>query len=128
MKKYLDLVINKAKKAISIEKIYEKIENVLKEEYGEDYILDDDSKKEIDLCLNEAVENNEIIVTSNNNYISIKKSSFRKGIFYGDKKGNGEVTVVSSYISKDDGKKVITESKYSISKDQSFNSCCVFKW
>ena len=122
MKKYLDLVINKAKKAISIEKIYEKIENVLKEEYGEDYILDDDSKKEIDLCLNEAVENNEIIVTSNNNYISIKKSSFRKGIFYGDKKGNGEVTVVSSYISKDDGKKVITESKYSISKDQSFGA------
>lgn len=119
MKKYLDLVINKAKKAISIDKIYEKIENVLKEEHGDDYILDDESKKEIDSLLKEAVDNNEVIVTPNNNYISIKKSSFRKGIFYGDKKGAGEVSVFSSYISKEDGKKVITESKYSISKDQS---------
>ena len=117
MKKYLSLAIKKIKKAVPIEKINEKIENYIKEERGEDFVLDENSKEEIKNLLEEMVNNDEVFRTTNGNYISISRTSFRKGTFYANRKGDGEVVVFSSYLSKETGKRVLTECRYPISKD-----------
>ena len=117
MKDIVDKILLKKKKPISLDKIILHYENIKSKELGESYSCSKVEKKEIEDILNNGVKNYEYILTPSNNYIHILKSSFRVGSFYGDRNGNGKVTVITSYINKD-GEQVVLDDKYVIYKDR----------
>ena len=114
MKKYLDLVLRKEKKPISFDKILEKIQKIKDEENTG--LLTDVEVQEIQEYLNKGVESYDIYKTPSNNYTLLSKTTFRKGRFYGDKAGNGRVSVTTSYVDKM-GHMVVMEDKYSVLKE-----------
>lgn len=115
MKNYVDLVLKGSKKPLSIEKIYQKIEALIQNENSE-YVLTQDDKALIDKIISEGVTNLDYYQTPNGNYTLLSKTSFRKGRFYGNRAGEGFVICVSSGFNRD-GVQIVTEDKYSITKD-----------
>lgn len=104
MEEKLKKIMRKAKKPISLDKIYERME-----------ISDDSEKLELRKIVEQAVASYSIIQTPNNNYIPITKTAFRKGRFYGKGNGEGQVVVTSTYRDKD-GKTVTVSDDFSIGK------------
>ena len=82
-KKVLE-VLKKTKKPISIERICEKLE-----------ITDSSEISEVKRIVDDYVGNYSVIKTPNNNFISIGKTSFRKGTFYAARNGSGKVVVIT---------------------------------
>ena len=117
MKSYIDYILRKEKKAISLEKLILKIENIISKERGEIISLTDAEKKEIIDILEKGVERYEIFKTPSNNYIYMTKTSFRKGRFYADKSGSGKVSITTTYVNGD-GNIVVNEEKIDINKDK----------
>ena len=117
MKELINAVLKKAKKPLSFETICGKVELLLRESDDNFIGLNDNQKEEIAKCLEDGINNYKYIKTPNDNYVLMSKTSFRKGTFYGTKKGDGVVSVITSYV---DGsqKKVINEEKYSIPTDR----------
>ena len=116
MKNYIDLVLKKEKKPIDIEKLYQKIESILKKENGDDYLLSSSEKEEINHILSDGLEKVKYYKTPTGKYTLLSKTSFRKGRFHGNRAGEGFVTVITSYIDKE-GKSIVREEKYSIVRD-----------
>ena len=79
MKSYIDKILNKEKKAISLERLISKIEDVISLEKGEDVKLSEQERKDVYNILEEGVEKYEIFKTPSDNYINMLKTSFRKG-------------------------------------------------
>lgn len=115
MKKYVDLVLLKSKKPIDRENIYLKVYNLIRENDSE-YQMTDENKATIDNIIGQGVKNLEYYETPTNKYTLLSKTSFRKGRFFGNRAGEGYVVCVTSYINKE-GKQVVNEDKYSITKD-----------
>lgn len=116
MKDYVERVFRKEKKPIDIEKLYLKVSHLLQDE-KEDFLgLSMDEKKEIQSLVKKGVENYQYIETPNNRYISILKTSFRVGKFFGTRGGDGSVSTTISYMDRE-GNHVVKEQKYSITKD-----------
>ena len=90
--------LRKIKKPISFEKIYEKISS-----------MGDYSLEQVQNLIQEKVDNYEMIITENGNYVPITKTSFRVGIYHAFKDGNGIVeSGTDKYlISVENSKKVI---------------------
>ena len=86
--KLLDL-LRKSKKAISFEKICEKLD------------ANDKEKEVLFEALNNLVDDYTVIKTSNNNYVPTEKTSFRKGKFIGNKDGSGKVLVKYKFNNHD---------------------------
>ena len=118
MKKYVDLVFKKAKKALEIDSIYEKVESLIIKNNPEYIGLSLEDKLEIDNIISNGVDSYEYIMTPNNRYVAIYKTSFRKGKFYGNRNGEGVVSCVMSYTNRD-GEHIVKEEKFSVKKD-----CC----
>ena len=116
MKDLVNSVLKKAKKPFSIEKIYEKIELLLSESNADFKGLSDENKQEINQCLDEGIRDYKYKKTPNGNYVLMSKTSFRKGTFYGTRKGDGTVSVINSYINGS-GERIVNEEKYAISTD-----------
>ena len=114
LKKYVDLVLGKIKKPIGFDKIVEKINNLLLKEDELFNGLTVEDKKDIENILNEGVLKYNYIKTQNDNYISIFKTSFRKGRFHGNRNGDGNVLVVTSYTNGR-GTNIVNKNNYSIS-------------
>jgi len=110
LKKYVDLVLKKAKKPLSIEKVYEKVEALIKKDDDSYLGLDDSAHQEIKNILDDGVLALDFIKTTNNDYVLIGKTSFRKGYFRGNRKGDGKVLSTSSYIDRDGCQVVKTDS------------------
>lgn len=104
MEEKLQKIIKKAKKPIALEKIYEKME-----------VSTESEKALVKDLLDRKIKDYSIIQAPNGNYISITKTSFRKGPFYSDRNGDGQVIVASTYLDKDGSRKMF-EDKYVISK------------
>ena len=117
MEEIVDLVLLKTKKPISMDKVYEKVERKL----GEDYVLSNVEKEKIESIVLDGVNDYKYIKTPSDNYISIKKTSFKKGRFIGDRTGAGKVVVTDSYTNKE-GKLVVKEEKYLIDRDDAVNA------
>lgn len=117
MEEIVDLVLVKTKKPISMDKVYEKVERKL----GEDYVLSNVEKEKIESIVLDGVNDYKYIKTPSDNYISIKKTSFKKGRFIGDRTGAGKVVVTDSYTNKE-GKLVVKEEKYLIDRDDAVNA------
>ncbi len=117
MKTYIELVLKKEKKPISLEKLIMKIEKKISEEKNQDILLTDSDKKEIYDFLEAGVDNYQIYKTSSDNYILLSKTSFRKGRFYADRNGAGKVSVITSYVDRD-GNLITRDDKVSIGKDK----------
>ena len=81
MKSYVDYVLRKEKKAISLERLFSKVKDLISREKGEDVSLTEEEKKEITDILEDGVEKYEIFKTPSDNYIYMMKTSFRKGRF-----------------------------------------------
>ena len=117
MKKYIDFVLRKEKKPIDIEKIYLKVEELIKKE-NDDYILTEEDKTLIDSILADGVKNYEYYETPTGKLTLLSKTSFRKGRFYGNRAGEGTVACFTSYINRE-GKQIVNEDKYTVTKDDS---------
>lgn len=115
MKKYVDLILKKTKKPIGLEKIIERINKALAKEDASFRELSLEDIEEIKKAIDQGVKNYEYIKTPNNNYISIMKTSFRKGCFHGNRNGDGSVLVVSE--KNNNGNIVINKENYNITKD-----------
>ena len=115
MKDYVNLALKKEKKAVSFEKVCERIEKIaLKDD--PDFTLTNDMKKEIKSILDNGVKKFEYYLSPSNNYTLMSKTSFRKGRFVADRNGNGVVSVTTSYIDKENNNVVRTD-KYVINKE-----------
>ena len=108
-KKVFD-VLKKTKKAISLEKLFEKLE-----------VTTDDEKVEIKEILDSLVSKYEVFETPNHNYIAMSKTSYRRGHFYGNKNGSGRVVVTVDYIDGE-GKHVVYNEEYLIDKDSALGA------
>ena len=117
MKNYLELALKKEKKPASLEKIICRIEKIKEEDGQEEVSLSEEEKQEVELLLEQGVAGYEIYKTPSDNYVLMSKTSFRKGIFYGDRTGAGKVSVTTSYVDSNGGI-VVHEEKYTISKDK----------
>ena len=116
MKYYVDLVLKKEKKPIDIDKIISKINNLVfvdKERY-----LNDDEINEIINILNKGISSFDYYKTPNDRFILFSKTSFRMGRFNGYRNGDGVVNSIYSFTNKD-GKHIVKEEKYKISKGSS---------
>lgn len=115
MKNYVNLALKKEKKAVSFEKVCERIEKIaLKDD--PDFTLTNDMKKEIKSILDNGVKKYEYYLSPSNNYTLMSKTSFRKGRFVADRNGNGVVSVTTSYTDKENNNVVRTD-KYVINKE-----------
>lgn len=116
MKFYVDLVFKKEKKAISIEKLYEKVEKLILKQNPAFSGLSVLEKQEIDKVLADGVEHYKYYKTPSDNYIAIYKTSFRRGRFHGNKRGDGKVSVISDR-QINDGDHMVSSTDYEITKD-----------
>ena len=117
MKSYVDYVLRKEKKAISLERLFSKVKDLISREKGEDVSLTEEEKKEITDILEDGVEKYEIFKTPSDNYIYMMKTSFRKGRFYADRSGSGKVSITTTYINGE-GNVVVNEERIDIGKDK----------
>lgn len=117
MKSYIELVLKKEKKPISLDKIISKIESVISKERNSEVKLSDDEKKEILKIIEDEVNDYEIYKTPSDNYILITKTSFRKGRFFSDKTGAGKVFYTTCYLDNE-GNLITNEDKVDISRDK----------
>lgn len=108
-KKVLE-VLKKTKKPISIERICEKLE-----------ITADKDIAEVRKILDDYVKGYSVIKTPNNNYISIGKTSFRKGRYYANRNGSGKVVVITDYVDSG-GKHVVKNDEYVIDRDNTLGA------
>lgn len=127
MREYVEYVLRKAKKPISLEKIFDKIE-ILDENITK---LSNDQKAEIIEILERGCKDYDFYRTPNGNYTLFSKTSFVIGRFHGNRDGGGKIFVTRSYTDKD-GKllvkneeiKVATENnKYAINDDIVLADC-----
>lgn len=117
MNEIVNFVLKKAKKPLSLESIYEKVELVMRKNGDECFELDEKAKQEIVDCLENGVNSYDYFLFSNGKYSLLSKTSFRKGVFYGNKSGDGYVLIPKFYVNSE-GMKVHSEEKYVISRDQ----------
>ena len=117
MKSYVYYVLRKEKKAISLERLFSKIEDMISRDKGERVILTDEEKKEIIDILDDGVKKYEIFKTPSDNYIYMIKTSFRKGRFYADKFGSGKVLITTTYVNGE-GNVVVNEERVDIGRDK----------
>ena len=108
-KKVFD-VLKKTKKAISLDKLFEKLE-----------VTTEDEKVEIKEILDSLVSKYEVFETPNHNYIAMSKTSYRRGHFYGNKNGSGRVVVTVDYIDGE-GKHVVYNDEYLVDKDSALGA------
>ena len=108
-KKVFD-VLKKTKKAISLDKLFEKLE-----------VTTEDEKVEIKEILDSLVSKYEVFETPNHNYIAMSKTSYRRGHFYGNKNGSGRVVVTVDYIDGE-GNHVVYNDEYLIDKDSALGA------
>lgn len=116
MKFYVDLVFKRESKAISVEKLYAKVEKLIKKQKPSFTGLSDFEKGEINKVLADGVAHFNYYKTPADNYIAIYKTSFRRGRFHGNRRGDGKVTVI---LDKQvtDGDHVVSSTDYEITKD-----------
>ena len=103
-KKVFD-VLKKTKKAISLDKLFEKLE-----------VTTEDEKVEVKEIVENLVSKHEVFETPNHNFIVMSKTSFRRGRFYGNKNGSGRVVVTVDYIDGE-GNHVVYNDEYLVDKD-----------
>lgn len=116
MEKYVNLVLKKGKKPLSLEKVYENVEGLLRKENSDFSELTQEQKDSIIGILDNGVKECDYIITPSGNYTSIMKTSFRKGRFYGNKNGDARVLVYSSYIDQE-GNPIMSQEKYKIAHE-----------
>lgn len=117
MKSYINYILKKEKKAISLNRLISKIEDMLSKEKGTTIILNEVEKQEVFDILEKGVDTYEIFKTPSDNYIYMSKTSFRKGRFYADKSGAGKVSITTTYINGE-GNIVVNEDRVEIARDK----------
>jgi len=120
MKNYVDLVLKYSKKPIDIEKIYSKVEKVIKKE-DDSYTMSSEDKEKINKIIEKGVNDLEYYMTPTYKYVPFSKTSFRTGRFHGNKALEGFV-VSSSYYVDGEGNRHVKEEKYSITKENCNNA------
>ena len=116
MKQYIDLAFQREKKPMNMEKLFTRVEKLIQKE-NEGYILSEEEKKEIEEIVSKGTEDLDYYQTPHEKYTLLRKTSFRKGRFYGQRSGNGFVICVHS--SMKDGKTQTYEEKIPIGKEYS---------
>lgn len=118
MREYVEYVLKKSKKPLSIEKIFEKIE-ILAEDVTE---LSNDQKAEIIEILESGCKDFNFYKTPNGNYTLFSKTSFVVGRFHGNRDGGGKVFVTRSYTDKD-GKLIVKNEEFKVTTEN--NKCAI---
>ncbi len=116
MKDYIDYVLKKEKKPVNFDKICKRIEVLFQKNHIKQQLSFQD-KEEIKTILTSGVEKCDYYKTPNNYYTLLTKTSFRKGRFFANRGGDGFVTTISAFITKD-GEHIVKEHKYPITKDK----------
>lgn len=115
MQQLVEKVLKKTKKPITLDSIYIKVENLMKKE-NKDFVLTEVEKEEINSILKQGLLDYKFIHTGADKYISISKTSFKTGHFYGDRDGGGKVIVTNSYTNNL-GNPVVKEERYIVDRD-----------
>ncbi len=98
-------VLKKSKKAISFERLVEKLG-----------ITSPSSIEEAREIVNNLINDYKVYATPNGNLQLMSKTSFKKGRFHSFKNGDGRVYVTISYINGA-GQHIVKEEQYSVAKD-----------
>lgn len=109
LKEYVDYILKKTNKPIDFFTIIDKVNRLMVKDDPTFSGLSSDEKMIVKNIINEGVKTSEYIQKNSERYISILKTSFRKGKFQGKRNGEGKV-----FVSTKDGK---TVEEYSISKN-----------
>ncbi len=115
MKQYVDFVFKKEKKPIEMEKLFQRVEQLIQKE-DSSYQMSEEDKQEIEEIVFRGVEKLEYYRTPSNRFTSLLKTSFRKGRFHGNRLGDGVVVSLISYTNRE-GKQIVKEEKYTVSKE-----------
>jgi len=116
LKQYVDFILRKAKKPLSLEDIVVKLEGF---KSGDDSTFEALSwleKKKLEELLAEGVANYEYFKNDNGAYMLLTKTAYRKGVFHGNRGGDGYVSVINSYFDRND-ELIVKEENYIIMKD-----------
>ena len=111
MKIYIDTIFKKEKKPISLERLYEKISELLGRE------ITDEEMSLVQQELEEGLDSYQYYRSTDGHYTLLQKTSYRVGRFHGTRAGDGFVIVNSSYTDKN-GDYIPQEDKYTIAKDR----------
>ncbi len=120
MEEKLDFVLSKVKKAVSLEKIYSKIESLFSEDEGHSFQLNSEQKQEIQEILTKKVGEYEVLETPSGSYLPLYKTSFRRGRFFANRNGQGNVFVTVDYMK--DGHHIVKEDCYFIDRDHTHHA------
>ena len=120
MTNYLQHVLKKAKRALSLEEIYEKVERFRQKE-DPNFLLSIEEKEDISKTIDSMIDNYDVYQSPNLKIILLSKTSFRKGVFHAARNGDGFVYNTISFYNKD-GEKVEHTSKYYISQDNTLGA------
>ncbi len=118
MREYVEYVLKKAKKPLSLDRIFEKIE-IMAEDILE---LSNDQKAEIINILENGCNNYDFYKTPNGNYTLFSKTSFVVGRFHGKRDGGGKIFVTRSYTDKE-GNLVVKDEEIGVSSEN--NKCAI---
>ena len=120
MTDYVLKVLNKSKRGLTRDEIYEKVERRIKRDDSSFNSLSKEDVNEIDKVLNELVSNVDVI-EMDNKYKAIKNTSFYKGIYHRFGNGKGRVVVDMSYLDKDNNL-VVDNNEYLVDSKNSGNA------
>ena len=111
MEQYVLRVLNKSKKALSLNEIYEKVERRIKKDDSSFNSLTNEMKEKINSTVDYLVKEVSVI-EMDGKYKAIKNTSFYKGVYHKLDKGNGKVIVDKSYIDKDNNLVISSDEYY----------------
>ena len=120
MTDYVLKVLNKSKKGLTREEIYEKVERRIKKDDSSFNSLSKNNIIEIDNIINELIDNVDIVEIGGK-YKAIKNTSFYKGIYHRFGSGKGKVVVDMSYLDGDNNL-VIDNNEYMVDAKNSGNA------
>ena len=115
MKEYVDFVFRKEKKPFDIEKLFNRIVDIIRKD-SPSYELTCEDKEEILKIVEEGINNYTYYKNENGKFLAFYKTSFRYGRFYGNKAGEGYINYTNSYVDRE-GMRVVTEEKINITKE-----------
>ena len=99
MNYYVEHVLKNLKKPTTFEDLCSKVLELMNKETTRGVVfLTEDQKQEILDILEDGINNYSIYKTPKGTYIPMSKTSFRIGIFYGNRNGSGNVNVTTSYV------------------------------
>lgn len=121
MREYIEKILKKESKPVSLDKLFSRVEDLLSKENESEVKLTEEQKNEILAILDKGLAKYDYYKTPNGSYKLMSKTSFRKGIVHICANGDAIVSVRTTYIDKE-GNVVTNKEKYTVDKSRINNA------